>query len=101
MNKMGTCKKILSTMHISKQRKISPTRTTAQDQQDEEQHTILVPTSSSSLRSLIELACTRGDHLINQTRASMSIDQAQPLVEQVSKVLRILNQNGIIVVGQW
>ena len=36
---MGTCKKILSTIHISKQRKISPTRTTAQDQQGEEQHT--------------------------------------------------------------
>ena len=35
---MGTCKKILSTIHISKQRKISPTRTTAQaqDRQDED-----------------------------------------------------------------
>ena len=46
MNKMGTCKKILSTMHISKQRKISPTGTTAQDQQDEE-HTSTKSTEPS------------------------------------------------------
>ena len=37
MNKMGAYKKILSTMHISKQRKISPTRTTAQTQDQHQQ----------------------------------------------------------------
>ena len=55
-----------------------------------------------SLRSLTELAYTRGDHLFNQTRASMLIDQTLNLDEQVlTKVLRILNQNGIVVDGQW
>jgi len=53
MNKMGTCKKILSTIHISKQRKISPTRTAqTQDQQDEEHTTSTKSITESSLISL-------------------------------------------------
>jgi len=52
MNKMGTCKKILSTIHISKQRKISPTRTTAQVQnQQDEQHTSTKSKSTESSRT--------------------------------------------------
>ena len=72
MNKMDTCNKILSTMHISKQRKISPTRTTAQDQQDEEQHTSTNKFFKSTESNRTSLHKRRSS---NQSNKSIDVDR--------------------------
>lgn len=71
MNKMDTCNKILSTMHISKQRKISPTRTTAQDQhqQDKDKEQTNTKSTESNRTSLHKRRSS------NQSNKSIDVDR--------------------------